>query len=262
MGTVASDPQAGAEVALMRLTDKEIERYSRHLLLKEVGGPGQQHLKAARVLVVGAGGLGAPVLLYLAAAGIGTLGILDDDEVSLSNLQRQIVHTTLSLGAPKSESAAAAIRRLNPHVTVRCHTLRLTPENAVGLVSDYDIVADGSDLFSTRLAVSDACQAARVPLVSAAVARFDGQLTTFKPYEMREDGRPYPSYRDLYPEGIDAGALPTCEEAGIIGALTGVVGSMQALEVIKELLGIGDSLAGRLLVYDALGPRFYEMAIG
>ncbi|WP_137388331.1 HesA/MoeB/ThiF family protein [Rhodoligotrophos defluvii] len=246
----------------MVLSEGEIERYARHLLLKEVGGPGQQRLKAARVLVVGAGGLGAPVLLYLAAAGIGTLGIVDDDRVSLPNLQRQVVHDTLSVGLAKTDSAAAAVRRLNPHVTVQLHTLRLTRENAHDIVSGYDIVADGSDLYVTRLAVSDACAAARIPLVSAAVARFDGQITTFKPYQMRPDGSPWPSYRDLYPEGLDPGALPTCEEVGIIGALTGVIGSLQAVEVIKELLGIGDSLAGRLLVYDALGPRFYEMAIG
>jgi molybdopterin/thiamine biosynthesis adenylyltransferase len=245
----------------MTFSPDELERYSRHILLREVGGQGQQKLRNARVLVIGAGGLGAPVLLYLAAAGIGTLGVVDDDTVSLSNLQRQIIHDTERLGALKVESAKETIARLNPHVTVEPHAFRLTPGNAIDLVSRYDIVADGSDLFSTRLTVSDACAEARVPLVAAAVGRFDGQITTFKPYETRPDGRPYPSYRDLYPDGVPEGGLPTCAEVGIIGALTGIIGSMQALEVIKELLGIGDSLVGRLLMYDALGPRVYEMRI-
>ncbi|MGF7159050.1 molybdopterin/thiamine biosynthesis adenylyltransferase [Rhodoligotrophos appendicifer] len=245
----------------MRLTDDELERYSRHILLKEVGGPGQQRLKSAQVLVIGAGGLGAPVLLYLAAAGIGTLGIVDDDTVSLSNLQRQIIHDTPGLGSAKTESAAAAIRRLNPGVAVRSHRQRLTADNALALVTDYHIVADGSDNFETRSLVADACEQARIPLVSAAVGRFDGQITTFKPHERRPDGSPYPTYRSLYPEAPAPGSMPSCDEVGIIGALTGIIGSMQALEVIKEILGIGDSLAGRLLMYDALGPRIYEARI-
>ena len=240
----------------MALSDDELERYARHILLHDVGGPGQQKLKRARVLVIGAGGLGSPVIMYLAAAGVGTIGVVDDDVVSLSNLQRQIAHTTDRIGQPKVDSAGETVRALNPHVDLVPHGLRLDAGNACDLVSDYDIVADGCDNFSTRFAVSDACFFARKTLVSAAVGQFDGQISTFKPHETKPDGTPYPTYRCLLPEAPPPGAVPTCEEAGILGALTGIVGSIQALEVIKEILGIGDSLAGRLMLYDALAARF------
>jgi len=237
-------------------SEEEIERYARHIVLADVGGPGQQKLKAARVLVVGAGGLGAPVIQYLAAAGVGCLGIVDDDTVSLSNLQRQVIHDSDAVGMAKVESARRAVARLNPHVAVEAHALRLTGENAAGLVAAYDIVADCSDNFATRYAVSDACFHARRPLVIAAVGQFDGSLTTLRPHEAGPDGTPNPTYRCLFPEPPPEGLLPTCAVAGILGALTGVVGSLQALEVIKEIVGIGEGLVGRLLLYDARQARF------
>lgn len=245
----------------MAFSDEELERYARHILLHDVGGPGQQKLKQARVLVIGAGGLGSPAIMYLAAAGVGTIGVVDDDEVSLSNLQRQIAHTTDRIGMAKVESTALTVEALNPHVSLVAHPFRITSENALELVSGYDIVADGCDNFSTRFAVSDACYFAARTLVSAAVGQFDGQISTFKPHETAPDGKPYPTYRCLLPEAPPPGAVPTCAEAGILGALTGVVGSMQALEVIKEILGIGESLAGRLLLYDALAARFQNFTL-
>jgi molybdopterin/thiamine biosynthesis adenylyltransferase len=237
-----------------RLTPDELERYARHIVLREVGGAGQQRFRAARVLIVGAGGLGAPVALYLAAAGIGTLGIVDDDVVSLSNLQRQVIHATGALGRPKVESAAAALAAINPHVTVVQHRTRLDAGNAEALVVGYDVVADGSDNFGTRYLLADTCGALRVPLVTAAVGRFDGSLTVLKPYEGEN-----PSYRDLFPEPPPEGLLPACAEAGILGALTGVLGSLQALEILKLVAGIGEPLVGRLLLYDALSQRFDEI---
>ena len=245
----------------MALSDAELERYQRHLLLKELGGPGQQKLKNARVLVVGAGGLGAPVLLYLAAAGVGTIGIVDFDKVSLSNLQRQIIHTTASVGSAKTQSAAERIKALNPHVHVKLHEARLDAGNAMDIISAYDIVADGSDNFATRFIVSDACFHAGKTLVSAAVGQFDGQISTFKPHLKKPDGTPYPTYRCLNPEAPPEGVIPACAEAGIIGALTGIIGSMQALEVIKEIAGIGESLAGRLLMYDGLSARVFQAGL-
>src|SRR4051812_36801252 len=206
------------------LSAEELERYARHIVLPEIGGAGQQRLKRARVLVIGAGGLGAPVLEYLAAAGVGTLGLVDDDVVSLSNLQRQVIHDTQAVGLAKTDSAARSIGRINPHVAVEIHALRLTAANAAKLVRGYDTVADGSDNFDTRYAVADACAAERKPLVTAAVGRFDGSLTVLKPYETMADGRRLPSYRDLFPEPPPAGLVPSCAEAGIIGALTGVIG--------------------------------------
>ena len=238
------------------LTPEELERYARHIVLREVGGPGQAALKRARVLVIGAGGLGAPVLMYLAAAGVGTLGVIDDDVVSLSNLQRQIIHATPDVGVPKVESAAAEIARLNPHVTVETHRARLTAANALGLASRYDLVADGSDNFATRYLVSDACFLAKKSLVTAAVGTFDGALTTIRAHERGTDGRPHPSYRCLFPEPPPAGSVPACAEAGILGALTGVLGSMMALEVIREIVGLGEGLVGRLLMVDARAMRF------
>lgn len=232
----------------MALTDSELDRYARHIVLREVGGAGQQRLKSARVLVVGAGGLGSPLALYLAAAGIGTLHIVDDDTVSLSNLQRQIAHTTARVGERKTASAAAQLRAINPEVTVVEHATRLTAANARELIGAVDLVADGSDNFDTRFLINDACHFYGKTLVSAAVVQFDGQLSTFKSH--RGDG--HPCYRCLYREPPPPDLRPNCAEAGILGAVAGVMGSLQATEVLKELIGIGDSLSGRLLIYDAL----------
>ena len=238
------------------LDAKELERYARHIVLREVGGPGQAELKAARVLVVGAGGLGAPVLLYLAAAGVGTLGVVDDDDVSLSNLQRQVIHATADIGKPKVERAGDAVKGLNPHVNVETHHVRLTAANALDLIARYDIVADGSDNFATRYLVSDACLLASKPLVTAAVGTFDGSLTSIRAHETRADGTRNPTYRCLFPEPPPAGTVPACAEAGILGALTGVLGSLMALEVIREIVGFGEGLVGRLLMVDARSMRF------
>jgi molybdopterin-synthase adenylyltransferase len=238
------------------LTPEELERYARHIVLREVGGPGQQALQRARVLVLGAGGLGAPVLLYLAAAGVGTLGVVDDDTVSLSNLQRQVIHATADVGRPKVDSAAATIARLNPHVKVETHGVRLTAANAMELVSRYDLVVDGSDNFSTRYLVSDACCLAKKPLVTAAIGTFDATLTTLRPFEKGKDGTPNPTYRCLFPEPPPAGTVPACAEAGVLGALAGIAGSLLALEVIREIVGFGDGLTGRLLMIDARSLRF------
>ena len=245
----------------MSLTPEEIERYKRHLVLREVGGQGQQRIKAAKVLVVGAGGLGSPMLMYLAAAGIGTIGIIDDDRVSLDNLQRQIVHDTPHVGAAKVESAREAIARLNPHVRVEAHDMRLDASNALDLIARYDIVADGSDNFATRYLVSDACYLARKSLAFAAVGPFDGYLTTLKLHETGPDGKPWPSYRCIFPEAPPPGTVANCAEVGVLGAAVGVIGTLQATEVLKEIVGIGDSLAGRLLIYDARATRFSEIKV-
>ena len=242
------------------LSSEELERYARHIVLREVGGPGQAALKRARVLVVGAGGLGAPVLMYLAAAGVGTLGIVDDDEVALSNLQRQVIHTTPDIGRPKVESAAASIRRLNPHVTVETHAMRLTAANAVEMIGGYDLVADGSDNFTTRYLVSDACYLAGRPLVTAAVGTFDGTLTTIRAHERDANGQSNPTYRCLFPEPPPPGTVPSCQEAGILGALAGIMGSMMALEIIREIVGFGEGLVGRLLMVDARSMRFETLS--
>jgi adenylyltransferase/sulfurtransferase len=234
----------------------ELERYARHIVLREVGGPGQVRLQQARVLVVGAGGLGAPTLLYLAAAGVGTLGVVDDDTVGLSNLQRQVIHGTPDVGTVKVDSAAAAIRRLNPHVAVETHPRRLDAGNALDLIGRYDIVADGSDNFATRYLVSDACFLARRPLVTGAVGTFDGTLTTIRAHERRADGMPNPTYRCLFPEPPPPGTVPACAEACILGALAGVIGSLMALEVLREIVGFGEGLVGRLLMVDARSMRF------
>jgi len=238
------------------LSPLEIERYARHIVLREVGGPGQQKLKAARVLVVGAGGLGAPAIQYLAAAGVGTLGLVDDDTVSLSNLQRQVIHDTDAVGRPKVASAAAAVARINPNVTVEAHGFRLGADRAADLLSGYDVIVDGSDNFTTRYLLADTAAAVRRPLVTAAIGTFDGSLTTLMPYESDADGRPNPGYRDLFPEAPPPGTVPTCAEAGVIGALPGVLGSLQAMEVIKLVCGIGEPLVGRLLLVDTLAMRF------
>jgi molybdopterin/thiamine biosynthesis adenylyltransferase len=238
------------------LSDAELERYARHIVLREVGGPGQAALRRARVLVVGAGGLGAPVLLYLAAAGVGTLGVIDDDVVSLSNLQRQVIHATPDVGMAKVDSAAAVIHRLNPHVAVEQHPVRLTGQNALDLLGRYDLIADGSDNFTTRYLVSDGCYFAKKPLVTGALGAFDGTLTTIRAHQKGADGTPNPTYRCLFPEPPPPGTVPTCAEAGILGALAGVVGSMAALEVIREIVGFGEGLVGRLLMLDARAMRF------
>lgn len=234
----------------------ELERYARHIVLREVGGPGQARLKAARVLVVGAGGLGAPMLLYLAAAGVGTLGVVDDDTVSLSNLQRQVIFGTGDIGNRKVDGAEAAVARLNPHVAVETHMMRLDAGNALDLIKRYDIVADGSDNFATRYLVSDACYFAKKPLVTAALGTFDGTLTTIRAHETRADGTRNPTYRCLFPEPPPPGTVPACAEAGILGALPGVLGSLMALEAIREIVGFGEGLVGRLLMVDARSMRF------
>ncbi|SHG33547.1 Molybdopterin or thiamine biosynthesis adenylyltransferase [Kaistia soli DSM 19436] len=239
----------------MSFTPDEIERYARHLVLPEVGGPGQQRLKAARVLVIGAGGLGSPVIQYLAAAGIGTIGVVDDDVVSLSNLQRQVLHDETSIGTAKAASAAAAVARLNPHVAVEIHPVRLAVDNADALIEAFDIVVDGSDNFETRFLVADRAAALRRPVVTAAVGRFDGSLTVLKPFE-ETDGRPNPGYRDLFPKPPPEGLVPSCAEAGILGAVVGILGTLQTAEVLKLVLGIGEPLVGRLLLVDVLLMRF------
>jgi adenylyltransferase/sulfurtransferase len=236
-------------------SEDEIRRYARHILLDEVGGAGQARLRAARVLIVGAGGLGTPLALYLAAAGIGSIGVADDDLVELSNLQRQIAHTTDRVGQAKTASAAAAMRAINPLIRVVLHEQRVTPENARDVIADYDIVCDGTDNFEARFALADACHDLAKTLVSAAVLRFEGQLSTFKS-GISASGEKLPCYRCLYPAPPPPGLVPSCAEAGVLGAVTGVMGTLQATEVMKEILGIGETLAGRLLIWDALAMRF------
>jgi adenylyltransferase/sulfurtransferase len=238
------------------LTPDELERYARHIVLREVGGPGQAALKAASVLVVGAGGLGAPVLMYLAAAGVGTLGVVDDDTVSLSNLQRQIIHFTPDIGRLKVDSAAAKVDSLNPHVKFVSHATRLDASNAMALIGGYDLVLDGSDNFATRYLVSDACFLAKKPLITAALGMFDGSLTTIRAHEKNAAGEFNPTYRCLFPEPPPPGTVPACAEAGVMGALAGVLGSMMALEAIREIVGFGEGLVGRLLMVDARAMRF------
>jgi adenylyltransferase/sulfurtransferase len=241
----------------MDFTDEQIERYARHIVLKEVGGVGQQRLLGARVLVIGAGGLGCPITLYLAAAGVGTIGVVDDDAVSLSNLQRQIAHATARIGTPKTASVVAAVAAINPDVRVIEHRTRLTADNAAELIAAYDLVADGSDNFATRFLVNDACYLARKPLVTAAIAQFDGQLATFKAYQAGD----HPCYRCVFREAPQGDFDEGCARDGVLGALAGVMGSLQAVEVLKELLGIGESLSGSLTIYDGLGGRFHRMAV-
>jgi adenylyltransferase/sulfurtransferase len=236
-------------------TEDEIQRYARHILLDEVGGAGQAMLRAARVLIVGAGGLGCPLALYLAGAGIGRIGIVDDDLVELSNLQRQIAHTTSGIGTPKADSAAHAMAAINPGLVVDTHRLRITADNVAGIIADYDIVCDGTDNFESRFLLADACYDSGKTLVTAAVLRFEGQLSVVRRGHSA-DGAPLPCYRCLYPAAPPDGLVPSCAETGILGPVTGVIGTLQATEVLKEILGIGDSLAGRLLIWDALAVRF------
>ncbi|MGB3447757.1 MAG: molybdopterin-synthase adenylyltransferase MoeB [Xanthobacteraceae bacterium] len=238
------------------LSPEELERYARHIVMREVGGPGQARLKAARVLSIGAGGLGAPVLMYLAAAGVGTLGVVDDDVVTLSNLQRQIIHATPDVGHRKVDSAATTIAALNPHVDFRAHHMRLDASNAMDLLADYDIVADGSDNFATRYLVADACYLAKKTLVTGALGVFDASLTTIRAHERNADGSLNPTYRCLFPEPPPPGTVPACAEAGVMGALAGTLGSLMALEVIREIVDFGEGLVGRLLMIDARAMRF------
>ncbi|HEY7690257.1 MAG TPA: molybdopterin-synthase adenylyltransferase MoeB [Dongiaceae bacterium] len=239
----------------MELNDSQFERYARHLILEEVGEEGQAKLLQSKVLVVGAGGLGAPMLLYLAAAGVGTIGVIDDDVVDLSNLQRQVIHMTDQVGKPKVESAAQLLARLNPDIRVVAFKSRITADNAADIIGGFDLVADGSDNFTTRFLLNDACYLARKTLVSAALLRFDAQLSTFKAHL----GPPHPCYRCLFPERPPDDLIPRCEQAGILGAIAGMVGSLQATEVLKELLGLGESLSGHLLVYDGLDTTFRKI---
>lgn len=243
--------------SLPDLTEPQIRRYARHIVLAEIGGVGQARLIAARVLVIGAGGLGAPLLQYLAAAGIGTLGVIDDDKVDLSNLQRQVIHRTADVGVSKVESARRALGDINPEVRVHAHNERLAADNALRILADYDIVADGSDNFATRYLLNDACYRLKKILVSAAILRFDGQISTYKAYE----GAGHPCLRCIFPAAPSEDAVPSCAQAGVLGALAGTLGALQATEVVKEILGIGRSLSGRLVTYDALEASFEEMAI-
>lgn len=239
---------------LPKLTNDELQRYARHIIMPEIGMEGQQRLKAARVLCVGAGGLGSPLLLYLAAAGVGTIGIVDFDVVDASNLQRQVIHSTESVGTRKTSSAAARIAEANPHVTVKTFEDKLTSDNALRIFSEFDIIADGTDNFATRYLVNDACVLSSKLNVYASVFRFEGQATVFG----AKDG---PCYRCLYPEPPPPGMVPSCAEGGVLGILPGLLGLIQATETIKLILGSGDSLVGRLLLVDALSMHFRELRI-
>ncbi len=239
----------------MNFTEEQVERYARHIILPEIGGRGQAKLLESKVFVLGAGGLGSPALYYLAAAGVGNIGIADGDCVDLSNLQRQIIHTTKDVGKPKVLSAKETIEALNPDVKVTAYNGRLTAENIRETIRDYDIVLDGSDNFPTRFLMNDACFFEKKTLVSGSMFRFDGQLTVFKPHEG------YPCYRCLYPEPPPPGLVPSCQEAGILGALAGVIGVLQAIEAIKEILGIGRTLAGELMIFDALKMTFRKVKV-
>jgi molybdopterin/thiamine biosynthesis adenylyltransferase len=235
----------------MSLSAEETRRYARHLVLKDIGGAGQQKLKAARVAVIGAGGLGSPVIAYLAAAGVGTIGVVDNDQVSISNLQRQIVHRTDDVGVGKAVNAGRFVAAMNPFVSVVPHEARLTADNARELLGGYGLVIDGTDNFDTRRVVAEACEALRLPLVSGAVSMWDGQVTVFLP-----GGR---CFADLYPVTPDAADVPSCEAVGVLGAVTGVIGTLMAMEAIKWITGAGDVLAGRLMLYDGRAARFTEL---
>src|SRR5436190_1505519 len=244
-------------MSLPDMTEMQIRRYARHIVLPEIGGIGQSRLIAAKVLVLGAGGLGAPLLQYLAAAGVGALGVVDDDTVDLSNLQRQIIHRTGDIGMPKVFSAQRALTEINPEVTVLAHNERLTAANVERLLAAYDVVADGSDNFATCYLLNDACFRLRKTLVAAAILRFDGQISTYKAHK----GADHPCLRCLFPSPPSEDSVPSCAQAGVLGALAGTLGALQATEVVKEILGVGRSLSGRLLTYDALDGSFEEMAI-
>lgn len=237
----------------MQFTDSQINRYSRQMILSEVGGKGQKKLQEAKVLIIGAGGLGSPSALYLVAAGIGTLGLTDGDVVDLSNLQRQILHTTDRIGVSKVESGGQLLSALNPETTLQLYPEHVSQDNIMPLLEKYDIILDGSDNFSTRFLINDACFFAKKTLISGSIFRFEGQLATIKPHEG------FPCYRCLYPEPPPAGLVPNCQEAGVLGVLAGTIGVLQANEAIKEILGLGETLADRLLLYDALDMTFRKV---
>jgi molybdopterin/thiamine biosynthesis adenylyltransferase len=245
----------------MDFTEQQINRYARHILLNEVGGTGQLKLLNSKVLVIGAGGLGSPLLMYLAAAGVGTIGVVDNDVVDLSNLQRQIIHTSDDIGRLKTESAAKTVLAINPDVNINMHETRFDLSNATDLVSQYDLIADGSDNFSTRFLVNDVCYFEKKTLVSGAILRFDGQVATFKPHLPDTGGGHGPCYRCIFREPPPEGQVPSCAQAGVLGALCGLIGSMQATEILKELMGIGESLSGFLMICDGLGSTFRKIKV-
>ncbi|MEK6576998.1 MAG: molybdopterin-synthase adenylyltransferase MoeB [Nitrospirota bacterium] len=240
---------------MFEFTEEQIQRYSRQIILPEVGGKGQKKIANAKVFLIGAGGLGSPSALYLAAAGVGRIGIIDSDHVDLSNLQRQVLHSTATLNRAKVESARETLSRINPDIRIDTYNEKLTSENITGLINDYDIILDGSDNFPTRFLVNDACYFQKKTLISGSIFRFEGQLTTLKGHLDQ------PCYRCLYPEPPPPGLVPSCQEAGVLGVLAGTIGVLQAVETLKEIIGIGSSLAGRLLLYDALQMRFREVKV-
>jgi len=242
---------------MFKFTEEQIKRYARHIILPEVGGKGQEKLLNSKVLVIGAGGLGSPAILYLAAAGVGTIGIVDFDVVDLSNLQRQIIHNTERVGTPKVESAKKTVEMLNPDVKVITYNTRISKENIMDIIKDYDVVLDGTDNFPTRFLINDACYFAGKPLVSAAMLRFEGQVSVFD-YRNKEKS---PCYRCLFPEPPPPGLVPSCQEAGILGSIGGIMGCIQATEAIKLILGIGEPLVGKLLIMDALSMDFRKVKL-
>ncbi len=246
----------------MSLSVNEAKRYARHIVLKGVGGQGQQKLKNAKVLIIGAGGLGSPVIAYLAAAGVGTIGIVDNDEVSLSNLQRQIIHTSDGVGKSKVQSAKDFALSLNPEICINIYNGRIEKENANRLIADYDMVVDGCDSFETRLVVSEAAQGEKKYLIAGGVSMFDGHVSVFAPHLKNSNGKNNPSFRDLYPDVPNGANLPACEETGVLGAITGVIGTLMAMEVIKLIVDIGEPLIGRLLLYDGSNAKFSELTYG
>ena len=239
----------------MKFSDEQIHRYSRQIILPGIGGKGQRKLLEAKVFVVGAGGLGSPAALYLAAAGVGTIGLADSDVVELHNLQRQIIHRTADVGLPKVESGKRTLESLNPEVKVQTYPERITAANIREIIKAYDLVLDGSDNFPTRFLVNDACYFEKKTLISGAILRFDGQLSTFKPHAGG------PCYRCLFPEPPPAGSVPSCQEAGVLGAVAGIIGILQANEALKEIMGLGESMAGRFLMFNALNLSFHEVKI-
>jgi len=242
---------------MFKFTEEQIKRYARHIILPEVGGKGQEKLLNSKVLVIGAGGLGSPAILYLAAAGVGTIGIVDFDVVDLSNLQRQIIHNTERVGTPKVESAKRTVEMLNPDVKVITYNTRISKENIMDIIKDYDVVLDGTDNFPTRFLINDACYFAGKPLVSAAMLRFEGQVSVFD-FRVKEQS---PCYRCLFPEPPPPGLVPSCQEAGILGSIGGIMGCIQATEAIKLILGMGEPLVGKLLIMDALSMDFRKVKL-
>jgi thiazole biosynthesis adenylyltransferase ThiF len=242
---------------MFKFTEEQIKRYARHIILPEVGGKGQEKLLNSKVLVIGAGGLGSPAILYLAAAGVGTIGIVDFDVVDFSNLQRQVIHNTERVGTPKVESAKRTVEMLNPDVKVITYNTRISKENIMDIIKDYDVVLDGTDNFPTRFLINDACYFADKPLVSAAMLRFEGQVSVFD-FRVKEQS---PCYRCLFPEPPPPGLVPSCQEAGILGSIGGIMGCIQATEAIKLILGIGEPLVGKLLIMDALSMDFRKVKL-